>query len=188
MRADEHVSIVPREAQPYQGRRAGLVTRSIAGVIDSVVVVASLLVGYVAVNGLLFLADPRGFRFSEASPLPSVATGLLLLVVYLCVAWSTTGRTYGCHVMGLRVVGRRGRRLRPHVALLRAVFCSLFPLGLLLCAGGRQHSSVQDLVLRTSVIYDWRPGQPNPDEELTEVEHRPERHDAEASGTTALDG
>jgi len=160
VRTGEQVSIVPREAQPYQGRRAGLVTRSIAGVIDAVVVVVAVLAGYVAVNGLLFLLDPRGFRFSEASPLPGVTTGLLVLVAYLCVAWSATGRTYGCHVMGLRVVSRHGSRLRPHVALLRAVFCALFPLGLLLCAGGRQHSSLQDLVLRTSVIYDWRPGQP----------------------------
>ncbi|WP_329000132.1 RDD family protein [Kribbella sp. NBC_00709] len=160
MRTDEPVSIVPREAQPYQGRRAGLVSRSIAGVIDGVVVVVALLGGYLAVNGLRFLINPRGFRISEASPLPGVATGLLILVGYLCVAWSTTGWTYGCHVMGLRVVSRGGRRLRPIVALLRAVFCALFPLGLLLCAVGSQRSSVQDLVLRTSVIYDWRPGQP----------------------------
>jgi uncharacterized RDD family membrane protein YckC len=157
MRSVEHVSIVPREAQPYQGRRAGLVSRSVAGVIDGAVVVAAVLAGYVAANGLRFLVHPRGFQFSEASPLPSVATALLVLVGYLCVAWSTTGRTYGCHVMGLRVIGRGGGRVRPLVALLRAVFCTLFPLGLLLCAGGRQHSSLQDLVLRTSVIYDWRP-------------------------------
>jgi len=159
MRTDEPVSIVPREAQPYQGRRAGLVTRSIASVIDAVVVAVAVLAGYVGVNGIRFLLNPRGFQFSEASPLPSVATALLVLVVYLSIAWATTGRTYGCHVMGLRVVDRRGRRVRPLVALLRAVFAALFPIGLLLCAGGRQHS-VQDVVLRTSVIYDWRPGLP----------------------------
>ena len=160
MRTDEPVSIVPREAQPYQGRRAGLVSRSIAGVIDGFVVVVAVLGGYLAVNGLRFLIHPRSFRISELSPLPGIATGLLVLVGYLCVAWSTTGWTYGCHVMGLRVVSRSGRRLRPVVALLRAVFCALFPLGLLLCAVGNGRSSVQDLVLRTSVIYDWRPGQP----------------------------
>ncbi|TDW77236.1 RDD family protein [Kribbella pratensis] len=159
MRTDVPVWVVPREGLQYQGRRAGLVTRSIAGVIDGVVVVVAVLAGYVGVNGLRFLVRPRTFQFSEASPLPSVAIFLLVLVGYFFVAWSITGRTYGCHLMGLRVVGRRGGRPGPLVALLRALFCVVFPLGLLWCAGGRQHS-VQDVVLRTSVIYDWRPGSP----------------------------
>ena len=51
MTMDELIPIVPREARPYQGRRAGLVTRLIAGVIDGVLVVISLLVAYVGVNG-----------------------------------------------------------------------------------------------------------------------------------------
>ena len=160
MRTDEHVSIVPREIQPYQGGRAGLVTRSIAGVIDALVVALVLVAGYVGVNGLRFLIHPRSFQFSEASPLPAVTTGLLILVVYLSAAWTISGRTYGCQLMGLRVVDRHGRLLRPSVALLRAVFYALFPLGLLLCAGSRHHHSVQDVVLRTSVIYDWLPGRP----------------------------
>ena len=160
MRTDAHVSIVPREAEPYQGGRAGLVTRSIAAVIDALVAAVVLIAGYVGVNGLRFLIDPRHFQFSEASPLPGITTGLLILVVYLTAAWSISGRTYGCQLMALRVVDHRGRLLRPVVALLRALFYVVFPLGLLLCAGGRQHRSVQDLVLRTSVIYDWLPGQP----------------------------
>ncbi|WP_432937026.1 RDD family protein [Kribbella sp. CA-253562] len=154
---DERISPVPREARPYQGRRAGLVTRAAAGAIDAVVVLALLLAGYLAVNGLLFLVDPRSFRFTEASPLPAVTTALVVLVGYLSFAWSITGRTYGCHVMGLRVVGSRGGRVRPHIAVLRAVLCALFPIGLLLCAGGRSPRSAQDVVLRTSVIYDWQP-------------------------------
>ncbi|MEV4262580.1 RDD family protein [Kribbella sp. NPDC049584] len=159
MRTDVRAWIVPREGLQYQGRRAGLVTRSIAGVIDGIVVLVAVLAGYVGVNGLRFLVRPRTFQFSEASPLPSVAIVLLVLAGYLFVAWSLTGRTYGCHLMGLRVVGRGGERPGPPVALLRALFCVLFPLGLLWCAGGRQHS-VQDIVLGTSVIYDWRPGSP----------------------------
>jgi uncharacterized RDD family membrane protein YckC len=159
-----HISPIPQEARPYQGQPAGIVTRTLAGVVDAVVVVTVLLAGYVAVNGLLFLLDPRGFEFTEASPLLSVTTGLLVFVLYLATAWSITGRSYGCHLMGLRVVSSRGRRLRPHIALLRAVFCVLFPIGLLLCAGGRRHSSLQDFVLRTSVIYDWRPRLPKADD------------------------
>jgi uncharacterized RDD family membrane protein YckC len=158
MTMDEVIPIVPREARPYQGRRAGLVTRLIAGVIDGVLVVVALVIGYVGVNGAMFLFDPRGFQFSEASPILSVATGMVVLVLYLTVAWSTIGRTYGCRVMALRVVNRRGERLRAPVALLRAVLYVMFPIGLFFCAGGAGRRSLQDLVLRTSVIYDWRPG------------------------------
>jgi hypothetical protein len=156
MRAD-HGSTVPRQARPYQGRQAGLVTRVIAGVVDAVVVAVSLVAGYVGVNGIMFLLHPRTFRFSEVPLLLGGSAWLLLLVVYLGVAWSVTGRSCGGHVMGVRVVGQ-GRRLRPHVALTRAVLCAVFPIGLLWCAGDRAHRSLQDLVLRTAVVYDWRLG------------------------------
>jgi uncharacterized RDD family membrane protein YckC len=42
------------------------------------------------------------------------------------------------------------------VALLRALACVLFPLGLLWVAFSRDLRSVQDIVLRTSVVYDWQ--------------------------------
>jgi len=64
MRTDVPVWVVPREGLQYQGRRAGLVTRSIAGVIDGVVVVVAVLAGYVGVNGLRFLIDPRSMFFA----------------------------------------------------------------------------------------------------------------------------
>ena len=155
--SDAGVSPIPREARPYQGQRAGLVTRLVANSIDAAVVAALLLAGYGAINAVEFMVDPLGFEFAHASLLLSGAAGLVVSVVYLTLAWATTGRTYGCHVMGLRVVSRRGRRLPPVVALLRAVFCAFFPIGLLWCAGSRARRSVQDVVLRTSVVYDWLP-------------------------------
>jgi uncharacterized RDD family membrane protein YckC len=96
------ISPIPPEARPYQGQRAGIITRAIAGVIDGLVVVVLLLGGYVGVNGAMFLIDPRGFEFTEASVLLSVTGGLVVLVLYLTTAWSITGRSYGCHVMQAR--------------------------------------------------------------------------------------
>jgi uncharacterized RDD family membrane protein YckC len=58
--------------------------------------------------------------------------------------------------MGLHVVDRRGRNLRLGLALARAVFCVTFPVGLVWVAVSRENRSVQDLVLRTSVVYDWQ--------------------------------
>jgi uncharacterized RDD family membrane protein YckC len=125
--------------------------------VDALVVAGLLLLGYAGLNVLRFLVDPRGFQFTEASPLLSLTTATVLAVVYLAAAWAVTGRTYGCHVMGLRVVGRRGHRVRAIVALARAVLYVAFPIGLVWCAGSRTHRSLQDVVLGTSVVYDWMP-------------------------------
>jgi uncharacterized RDD family membrane protein YckC len=93
------------------------------------------------------------------------AAGCLLLTLYLAVSWMGSGRTYGNHVMGLRVVNNKGRRLHPLGALVRAVCCVILPIGLLWVLVSGQNRSLQDLVLRTSVIYDWdvRPQRPLPD-------------------------
>ena len=151
------VSPIPREARPYQGHTAGLVTRFTAAVIDALVVGAVLLMGYASLAIFLFILDPRSFSFPETSLLLSLTSAFVTLVVYLTAAWSISGRTYGCHLMGLRVVNYRGQRLRPVGALLRAVLCAIFPIGLLWCAWSRANRSVQDVLLRTTVIYDWQP-------------------------------
>jgi uncharacterized RDD family membrane protein YckC len=149
------ISPVPYEARPYQGETAGLVTRFIANTVDVLAVSVALVASYFGFNAALFMLHPRGFQFTSASLLFSLTTALLALVLYLTAAWSITGQTYGDHVMGLRVVGRRGRPVRFVTALVRAAFCVVFPIGLLWCAGSASRRSLQDAVLRTSVIYDW---------------------------------
>jgi uncharacterized RDD family membrane protein YckC len=153
----EPISPVPREARGYQGEVAGLITRMVGAGIDAGVVGLALLAGWVGLNGFLFLLDPRSFQFSGASFLLTFTAACVVTVVYLSGAWATTGRTWGSHVMGLRVVDRQGRRVRPAVALLRGLFCTFFPIGLLWCGVNPSRRSVQDIVLRTSVVYDWVP-------------------------------
>ena len=98
------VSPVPREARPFQGEVAGVVSRLIANVIDGVVVALVLVGGYLGFNGVLFLVDPRRFQFTGANVFASVATASVAMLLYFTATWATTGRTYGNHVMGLRVV------------------------------------------------------------------------------------
>jgi uncharacterized RDD family membrane protein YckC len=62
--------------------------------------------------------------------------------------------------MGIRIVGRQGRRMRAPIALARAVLYVIFPVGLLWCLVNRRSHSLQDVLLRTSVIYDWGAHQP----------------------------
>jgi uncharacterized RDD family membrane protein YckC len=150
-----HVDPIPREARPFQGHRAGLVTRTAAVVIDLGIVVIALGVCYLGVFALLFLLDPRNFTAPSPSPWLVYAAGCLLLIVYLTVSWMGSGRTYGNHVMGLRVVNRKGQRLHLLVSLVRAVLYVIFPIGLLWVMVSGHNRSLQDLVMRTSVIYDW---------------------------------
>jgi hypothetical protein len=45
--------------------------------------------------------------------------------------------------------------MRPLSALLRAILCVIFPIGLLWSVVSDSSRSLQDVLLRTSVIYDW---------------------------------
>ncbi len=84
-----------------------------------------------------------------------VLYGYWLNWAYWTVGWATSGRTIGNLVMGLRVVNREGRHPRWIGAAVRAAFCTVFPFGLLWVIPSGANRSVQDVVLRTSVIYDW---------------------------------
>lgn len=146
---------VPSMRPALQGRRAGLVTRSLANVLDVLVVVLLLAGGYAAVAAGKFLINPSSFRF----PAPSFGLVLVLAgavtAVYFAVSWAVAGRTYGDAVLGLRVVNFRGDRMLWAGAALRALFCVVFPIGLLWVLLSPQNRSVQDVFLRTSVVYDW---------------------------------
>ncbi len=80
-----------------------------------------------------------------------------MAVVYLTVFWTMSGRTYGQLVMGLRVLGYGGRRLRFVKAFIRAVFVVVLPIGIVWIPFSRNNKSLQDLVLATRVVYDWEP-------------------------------
>jgi uncharacterized RDD family membrane protein YckC len=154
---DGTVPVIPHEARRYQGVTAGLVTRLLAGVIDALWVAAAVVAGYAGLNGFLFMVHPRSFQFVGFPFWGVLLTASAVATVYLTAAWAITGRSYGDHVMGLRVVGPHGRRVRLLVAFVRAVLYVVLPIGLVWCAVSRSRSSVQDALLRTSVIYDWTP-------------------------------
>ena len=84
-------SAVPREARAYQGHRAGMVTRTVAAAVDAVVVLLVVAVGLLAVNGLSFVLDPRGFRVVGASQEVLVEVALGTAIVYLAGTWTVDG-------------------------------------------------------------------------------------------------
>jgi uncharacterized RDD family membrane protein YckC len=139
----------------FESRIAGIVSRSVAAILDVAAVAAILGVlylGFVLV-GLLFTSG----HFDPPNPnvLFSGAATYLVAVIYLAGCWSVSGRTVGSVAMGLEVVNRDGGRIGLVRALIRAVFYATFPIGLLWVAVDARRRSVQDVVLRSRVIYAW---------------------------------
>lgn len=147
---------VPKEVRPFQGQRAGVATRVLASALDAVVLAVVLLGGYGVWAAAVFLWNPPAFHFPEPPRVLVLAAAYGVAVVYLAVAWRVAGRTYGDQVIGLRVLGRGGRPLGLVGAVLRAVVCVVFPIGLLWTAVSPRQRSVADIVCRTTVVYDWR--------------------------------
>jgi uncharacterized RDD family membrane protein YckC len=144
---------VPAEARSFQGERAGIVSRVLANAIDLAILVVVLGAGYLGWSAWLFLRRGASFRFPTVTYRGTYLVGAIVLTLLFTVAWSTTGRSYGDRLLGLRVIDRRGQRMGFAAAFVRAVLCVVFPPLLFWAIVNRR--SVQDLVLRTAVIYDW---------------------------------
>ena len=150
-----HDVAVPSEARAFQGHRAGVVTRTAANVVDSAVAVAVVASAYVAWCAVRFLLGPSSFTFPAPKLSAVFACWAVVLCLYFTASWATVGRTYGDHLLGLRVLNFRGERLRWTGAFVRAVFCVVLPIGLYWVLVSTTNRSLQDTVLRTSVLYDW---------------------------------
>jgi uncharacterized RDD family membrane protein YckC len=149
------VSKVPPEARGFQGQRAGFITRLLANLVDLGVVAAILVVVYWGWVLLLFVFSPGGFSPPDL-PFGGLLAGAAAVGwLYLTASWSGTGRTFGARVMGIRVVGFHGRVMRLPGAAARAALCLAFMPGLLWVILSTENRSLQDTVIRTSVIHDW---------------------------------
>ena len=72
-------------------------------------------------------------------------------------AWNERIAGYGLVgsvVMGVRVVDRDEQRVKPVIALLRALACVIFPIGLAWVVVDPERRSAQDILLSTRVVYD----------------------------------
>lgn len=150
---------VPKDARAYQGHRAGFFSRIVASVIDLLsVIVIVVLFNLSAAFIRMLIEHVQGVNIPKLGW--SVAIGTFLIWLLWTYAWATTGRSLGMRIMGLRIINSSGDRVRLPIAALRSIFCIVFPLGLLWVIVSPANRSVQDVVLRTSVIYDWVVGLP----------------------------
>ena len=137
-----------------QGNPAGVVSRVLAAFIDLAATVGAVLLFYLGIGAIAFVIRPRSFRWPDPGVLSLGGIWWALLVVYLTFSWTASGRTIGKQVMGLRVTDQVGGRLRGGRALVRALICATFPIGLLWCAIDRRSRALHDLVVRSKVAYD----------------------------------
>jgi uncharacterized RDD family membrane protein YckC len=151
----DRASTVPAAAISSPRRGAGIVSRLMAAGIDLVVVICLLVAVYAGWCVALFVLHTRTFTFPRPSPVLTVVAYPLIAISYLAITGWVNGRSYGQHVLGLRVTTQRGDRLRMLRALLRAAVCVGFPIGLLWVVVSRRNAAVHDLLLRTRVTYDW---------------------------------
>ena len=140
------------QTQPGE-RAAGIVSRGVCAVIDFLVVGTILGGLYVGLLLTRLMFHSTSFTFPSLDVVFSTTIAFAVSVVYLVGCWSVSGCTIGAVVMGLRVVGRRKPRLGTVVALLRAISCVLFPVGLLWVVVDRRRRSLQDIVFGSRVLY-----------------------------------
>lgn len=145
---------LPVAARSMQGQRAGFFTRVIAAVIDVVIVGAIVLGVWVAAWLFLLVFNPFA---GTGLPQPGyfLVGGSVVLWGYWTWAWATSGRSPGQSLMGVRVLDRDDHHPSWGLAAVRSAFCVVFQVGLLWTLVSRRNRSVQDVVLRTSVIHDW---------------------------------
>ena len=129
--------------------------RVAAGAVDLVVALLGVALMYSAWAGTIFLLGPQSFHFPDPGGLRLLLLVLGLLTAYLTVAWATTGRTFGNRLLGLRVVDDGGGTIGLARAFLRAAACVMFPIVLFWVVVSRENRSLPDVLLRTSVVYDW---------------------------------
>ena len=125
------------------------------GVDMAVVIVLGSLV-YITVAGARLIWSPTTFTWPNVPFWVTIVVEFSIAVLYLTGSWAMTGRSYGATLLGLRVLSRRGKIPGWALAFLRAVFCVFFPVGLFWVILSPERRSVQDVVLRTVVVYDWR--------------------------------
>ncbi|MEO9327174.1 RDD family protein [Gordonia aurantiaca] len=134
-------------------KTAGIVSRGIGAFLDLLIVWTILAACYAGLSLMKFAVSVSEFHFPHVDTIFTTTGFVVTSVIYLATCWEVSGRTPGSVVMGLRVVDSKGGRLRPSVAVLRALLCTVFAVGLLWVVVDRRRRSVADILLRTRVIY-----------------------------------
>lgn len=144
------------KARELQAKRAGIASRVAADGIDWGIVVA-IYVGILLGMALFeYFIGSGKFDVPQPNPGVTLVSQWAIAVLYLTAGWTGANRTVGKSFMGLRVVTNSGQLLRPRRAFFRALICAtLGAIALAWVIVSRRRAGIHDVILRTSVVYDW---------------------------------
>jgi uncharacterized RDD family membrane protein YckC len=137
-----------------QGTRAGFVSRVMANAVDWAIAILIEVVLYLLISVVIYLFTRR-VGFPQPSKPLLLAGFAVIVILYLTSGWAS-GATLGKRILGLRVTRADGNPLGARAAFVRAVLCFVFLPGILWVLFSARNHSLQDLILRSQVVYDWR--------------------------------
>ncbi|BCJ45743.1 hypothetical protein GCM10010168_58370 [Actinoplanes ianthinogenes] len=134
---------------------AGLVSRTLAYLIDTFTVAIAAGIGVAALGAVASVIGTRAHDWAEV-----IVSGYLVFLpavfaIYCALFWSLAGRTPGMAVLGVRVIRSDGRPVRWFAALVRGLLLAYLPILALWLLVDRRYQGLHDKIVRTSVI---RPG------------------------------
>ena len=155
------ISIITPEGISFTLRPADSLTRSIAWILDSCIILLCFQVSSLILTLLSLLSQ-------------DLSTGLLTLVYFalslgygICSEWYWDGQTLGKRLLKLKVVDEEGLQLRFSQVLMRNLFRFIDALPLFYCVGGictlfnRRSQRLGDFAARTLVINQRTPPLPS---------------------------
>ncbi len=141
-----------------QGHYAGAVSRLVAFGCDQAIATICFSIATASLTFLVVLITPDNYKLQIPPGLLSVIY-VFWLFLYYSYPWSTSGKTPGMAILGLRVVQRDGSLTNFKCGLTRTL---TFPLGFLTFGIGfigiitsREHLAIYDRIAKTAVVYDW---------------------------------
>jgi uncharacterized RDD family membrane protein YckC len=150
--------IDPERDVGMQGHYAGIVTRVTAFAIDAAVSVALYLL-------FLFLVQ-IGWEYITNHTITwgdhriiTIVGFVVWAIIYFALPWSTSGRTLGMAIVGLRVVRADGSPVNFGHAVVRIVTLPLsllfLGIGILVMLVQPERRALHDLIAGTAVVYSW---------------------------------
>ena len=130
-------SIVPH-------RFAGAVSRTIAYLLDALVVAIAFTAGTVVAGLIASIVGAWAHDLARAVTSAYLLVLPALMAAYCALFWSLAGRTPGMALLGVRVVGSGGRPVSWPAALVRAIVLSYAPVVALWALVDRRHQGLHD--------------------------------------------